>query len=274
MAAFDRHLPCDPWVTPADVRGCCTKVNCADPADPVTDEEIQESIDFASEILYLATAQQFGVCTAELRPCVESECGCYAGWYGGTEVYSANELGYGGMCGCSCCDGYKRIDLGLWPIQSVDSIDIAGTTITDQSLFHIEDYRFLAWTPQAPNYLSRSWPACQDRDRPKGAPNTFTIDVTYGIPVPAAGKRAARLLACEYLALCRGEICALPNGVRGITKQGVQFDMTDPAELRKLGLFGINAVDVFLSFYNPNKLQSAAFVYSPDLATGRLRQWT
>lgn len=275
MAQYLRHLPCQPWTTVADVRACCQTVSCAPAAMPISDDVIQEAIDFASEVLYLATAQIFGTCNAELRPCVESECGCWADWYGGTQVYSANELGQGGACGCSCCDSYKRIDLGLFPIQSVDAIDIGGVTVT-AGTYHVEDFRYLAWTPQAPDYVQRSWPSCQDRDRPKGAPNTFTIDVTYGLPIPAAGKRAARELACDYIAACTSEsdLCSLPNNVRGITKQGVSFDINDPADLLSQGILGIPAVDRFITMYNPKRLQSAAFVWTPDLAYNKLREWT
>lgn len=268
---YEKHLVCEPWVTIQDVKNCCSKINCEDPEDPISDEEIQEAIDVASEILYYATALQFpGFCTEDLRPCVESACGCWSDWYG-TTLYSPSELGRG-CNGCSCCDNYKRLNLGLWPIHSVINVDIEGDTISP-ALYHVEDNRFLVWTPQPPDYDRPSWPACQERDRPTGAPNTFTVTVQYGLRPPPAGKRAARVLACEYIALCRGQNCALPPGVRGITKQGVSIDMTDPSELRQLGLFGIPAVDFFLTTYNPKKIQSAAFAWSPD-SRPNIRQWT
>jgi hypothetical protein len=254
MAAFIDHQACVDWATVAEVRSCCARIDCA----TIPDADIQEAIEIASEILYLASGHQFsGTCTSVVRPCVQGGCGCWDTWFDGDP--------------CSCCRGYRKIDLGLWPITNVVEVDIEGV-ILPASEYAIHNYRYLVRKPVAPLFERTDWPVCQFMDRDPGDPGTFTVTVEHGIAVPAMGRRAARELACEYIALCSGQPCQLPQNVKGITRQGVSFDMTDPTELRDLGLFGIPAVDVFLTTYNPKKLQSASFVWSPDMqSSGNVR---
>lgn len=268
---FTDPLVCQPWTTVEKVEAACCKLDCPSPGD--NDELIEEAIEIASNILYMASGRQFaGTCTEIVRPCVDCACADWDSWYLDTGVAGFTGSFFGR--GCSCCTNYKRIDLGYWPVTDVTEVNIEGTII-DPDLYHVESFRYLVATPVEENdWLPLVWPTCQRMDRPVGAPLTFAVTIEHGQPIPPAGVRAASKLACEWVALCTGQPCSLPDGIKGIQRQGVSFDLEDPTTLRQLGLFGIREVDIFLTVYNPGKLQSPAFAWSPDLDVERSRRWT
>lgn len=251
---YTDHLACAPWTSVAEVRRCCTRIDCSTTVVP--DDAIEEAIEIATELLFAASGRQFsGICTEAVRPCLDCSCPC-----------SWEDI-------CGCCKGYRKLNIGLWPIQRVVEVDIAGT-ILPASAYHLESYRYLVLTPVGPDYERENWPTCQKMDRPKGAPETFTITVEYGVEPPPMGVRAARELACEYISCFNEGPCRLPVGTKNIIRQGVTIDVADAEELATLGMFGIPSVDRFLSVYNPAKLTSSTFVWSPDLSTnGHIRNW-
>jgi hypothetical protein len=111
-----------------------------------------------------------------------------------------------------------------------------------------------------------AWPSCQDLTAADTAPDTFSVQFTYGIDPPAAGVLAAATLACELALACAGsDSCRLPRRVQQITRDGVSMALLDPLTMFDEGRFGIPEVDMFIATYNPKKLQRRASVVSPHL---------
>ena len=221
---------CAPWLEAADLSDCCGSV---DPESPL----IESSILAASEVLYELSGRIFsGTCTGTVRPCGDA-CRC---WYSD--------------CGCNrLAKAFLQRD-----VLSVSEVNIGGE-ILDASAYRLED-----------GFLVRldglGWPCCQDLAAPVGDPDTFSVTVTYGSPVPAVGVEAARVLACELVKSCvPGEVCSLPARVTSISRQGVSMVMLDPMAFLDNGRTGLYAVDLFLSTFNPQALRRPPSVWSPDL---------
>lgn len=243
MAAFTDHLPCAPYVTPAEVLACCPAATDAGilPNDP----RLLEAIEDASLILYYLTGRQFdGTCTETIRPCVP--CGCQGG---------------------GCCCEVNSIDLGLWPITNIVSVwyDGAFQPLTD---FHVDEYHLLVRSnDQDP------WPTCSNLWAERGGPHdnltegfVWEIEVEVGIPVPRPLVRAARDLACALLsASCLGDTCRLPERVTSLSRRGVTMDIGNPLDYLDRGMTGIYSVDLAIKTLNPTRLQSPSFVWSPNL---------
>jgi hypothetical protein len=102
--------------------------------------------------------------------------------------------------------------------------------------------------------------------------HVFEIDVTYGLPVPRMLTRAARQLACELLSGCPESSCDLPELVTSVSRRGMTMEVASPMDLLDKGRTGLYAVDLAISTFNPSGLQSPSFVWSPDMASNRIRK--
>lgn len=241
MASFLDPMPCGPFTTAANVLLCC-EIAQQQGMDE-TDVRLLDAIADASLLLYYWTGRTYGTCSATLRLC--RSCDCVSG---------------------ACCCSVNRLDLGLWPVTSLDRVRIDGV---DQPLanFHIDEFHYLVRSgPQDP------WPYCSNLwAETGGAYDTaddgyvFEVDVTYGIEVPGMLERAARLLACELLNdACAGQ-CKLPERVTSVSRRGLSVEVASTQDLLDRKMTGIYAIDLAIQTLNPNRMQSPSFVWTPQL---------
>jgi hypothetical protein len=250
---------CGAWLTPDDLRECC------DAADGRPDVELELVVQAASEYLYERSARQFrGLCSSVLRPCGEEQpCLSYTGAvapYGGLPGMQGMEVARTEFaCGCV---PLHRIDLGLWPLVTVDRVTQDGVDL-DPSEYRVDAWRYLVRLP-GPGGENPGWPTCQRLDLPATEPGTLEVAATHGRRPPALGFLAARALSCELEKACAGQPCKLPVRTQSVVRQGVSVRTVDPGTL-PAGKTGLEQVDLFLQAYNPKGLQRGAVVWSPDL---------
>lgn len=270
--------PCAPFVDALDL--CCL-VSGATPTDPcisggqpVPQEQIDNALMAASEILWAATGRQFGTCTVTIRPC-RAKCGpCGAT---SSDWFEVRDFGTGfgafpwtpflengvwtnipTVCGCekSCCH-VEGIPLP-YPVCCVDEVKIDGVVL-DPSAYKVQDFKTLV------RIDGGSWPDCQNLAAPDTEPDTFSVTVTYGREVPALIKLAAAELACQFIKVCTKQPCQLPQRMQSMSRDGITVGFIDPMEFLKAGRTGIYIVDLAISQFNPHKLLKQASVYSPDV---------
>lgn len=110
------------------------------------------------------------------------------------------------------------------------------------------------------------WPKCQDRNVESGQVGSWTIDETYGTPVPVGGQIAAGVLWCEYaMALADDDACTLPQRLRTKTVENQTFGFIDPLTFLSQGITGLGGVvDQWIVSVNPNRLQRRARAFRAD----------
>jgi hypothetical protein len=245
MASFLDSLPCGPFTTPENVLLCCTVAQ--EQGLTEADVRLTDAIADASLLLYYWTGRQFGVTQATLRLCRPCNCN-------------------GPLCAC----GVDRIDLGLWPVVSLDKVWMEGAA-QDLTAFHIDEFHYLVRSgPQDP------WPTCTNLWAASGGPHdsyadtyTFEVEVTYGIEVPSLLERATRTLACELLNDACAGTCKLPERVTNVSRRGLSVAVASSIDLLDKNMTGIYSVDLAIKTLNPSRLQSPSFVWSPDLQRNR-----
>lgn len=250
MASFLDPMPCGPYTTASNVLDCCEIAQQQGMTE--SDIRLTDAIADASLLLYYWTGRVYGTQTATLRICRRCDC---TGW-----------------CACTVND----IDLGLWPITSLDRVRIDGV---DQPLsgFHIDEYRYLVRSG-----VQDPWPYCTNQWAETGSTYdsathgyVFEVDITYGIEVPSILERAARTLACELLNdACAGQ-CKLPERVTSVSRRGLSIEVASAQDLLDKRLTGIYSVDLAIVTLNPSRMQSPAFVWTPQLErNGNRRVYT
>lgn len=150
----------------------------------------------------------------------------------------------------------SRIKLRGRPVTQIHAIRTRDGKIIDPSSYYLVDHSTIQAVAGVP------WTPCN-----------IEITYSYGAPVPAAGKMAARTLAMEFAKLWAGDDdCILPQRVTSIARQGVSYTLLDSqdfiAELRT----GVYAIDLFLKSVNPDGAKARSRVFSPD--TPRARRYT
>lgn len=99
-----------------------------------------------------------------------------------------------------------------------------------------------------------------------GARHETRVTYTYGALPPAAGRRAARVLANELLkAYSSDATCRLPDRVTSVSRQGISYTVMDAQDFLKDGRTGLYEVDLFLKAVNPDNARKKPRVFSPDL---------
>jgi hypothetical protein len=248
--------PCAPW----DPIWCCTLPTGA---DAVTGYAIQA----ATEVMWAASAQRFGLCASTLRPCRRE---CASGWqslawpgYGRWPQPMFTERGWinltCGACtgGCSC----TTLEEALLPAPVYDVITVMldGLVMPNTS-YRIDNNRLLVRVDGG------RWPVCQNLAVDDTHPNTWSVTARFGEPVPVLGRQAVGELACEMVKACMGADCRLPANIQSLARQGVslQFpsarDKHTLQEFAERGYFG----GLFIQTYNPQHLQGRPVVYDVD----------
>lgn len=101
-------------------------------------------------------------------------------------------------------------------------------------------------------------------------PCNVEVTYTYGSPIPAAGRMAARTLAIEFAKLWAGDDdCALPQRVTSVSRQGVSYTILDNQDFIQELRTGMYAVDLFIKTVNPDGARRRARVFSVDVPRAR-----
>lgn len=257
--------PCEPW---DPIWGTCL-VNLTTEAQALTGTALAA----ASEILWALTAQRFGLCRVQLRPCrttcVDQQTrGMW--WEFGTYPYPALiagawfNLGCAGCAGsCSCTDLQETMLPG--PVAGISEVTVDGTVLSP-SAYQVHDYRKLVRTDGG------TWPLCNNFTLPTTEAGTWSVTADYGEPVPVTGRIAVGELACEIARSLAGQTCALPSGLQQVTRQGVSMTFNEYTEILDNGLVGLPHSDRFIKMWNPHKLMARGAVYDLDGGTGSYRQ--
>lgn len=252
-----------PWTTVSDVRLVCSAIATTGAAP---DDIVQSAIYTASDLLFVLTGRQFnGPTTTTVRPCRQNNCFSITTYplqsYGGVPSYPDPSAYPPEHCGCA---RLPSIDLGYWPITSIDQVRIDGAVV-DPATYRLDANRYLVRLADAANgYINDGWPSCQYLDRASTEPGTFEVSFTWGVGPPAAGVAAANHLACELSRMVATGVCNIPGRATSVNRQQVSFTMIN-ASMLQTGLTGLWDVDAFIIAYNPDKRRGTTVVWSPDL---------
>lgn len=147
----------------------------------------------------------------------------------------------------------SRIRLRGHFVTEIHAVRNRQGEILDPSSYYLVDHSVLQATEGVP------WTPCN-----------VEVTYTYGSPIPAAGKMAARTLAVEFAKLWSGDDdCALPQRVTSISRQGVSYTLLDSQDFIDDLRTGVYAVDLFLKSVNPDKARRKSRVFSPDVPRAR-----
>jgi hypothetical protein len=235
---------------------------------------------FATDVLWASTGRQFSACTMTVRPCMRSwgswgwfgyNNGSYDGGWGWVPFNWQGEWFNG--CGCGsggpfCCEPrWHTQALLLGPVDSIQNITIDGVTL-DPTAYRVDDGQWLVRTD------GDRWPIHQDLNLDAGAVNTWTVKYLRGVAVPAALLAGAGSLAIQYAKACASDsTCRLNGRITSIVRQGIQTTFVDPTELLKMGLTGLEEVDLLIRSYNPSSLSHRLRLFSPDVEYNRVTTW-
>ena len=149
-----------------------------------------------------------------------------------------------------------RIRLRGRPVTKILTIRNKTGQILDPSSYYLVDHSTIHIKAGTP------WTPCN-----------VEITYMYGIPVPTAGKMAARKLAIEFARLWAGdELCELPQRVTSVSRQGVSYTILDNQEFIDELRTGLYEIDLFLKTVNPDNARRKSKVFSVD--TPRARRYT
>lgn len=233
---------------------------------------------FATDVLWALSGRQFGECPKTVRPCgrkVGQTYRTYGVWTDGYDngaVYPmwtpyVDQGGDWRNCGCGSictCAPSSQVWLpGPIPAGGIAEVRVNNVVVP------AGEYRLdigqdgLYWLV---GQLGRIWPDCQNFDEPAGSANdTFTVTYTPGTPVPAGGKTAAGMLACEFAKLCTGQACALSPAATSVSRDGVSFEILTASDLIDKGYTPLPMVNLWIRSVNPKKRSERPRVWSPDM---------
>ena len=261
-----------PWLNPTDLPAL----------DGLEEADRELVVAAASEMMFNATCQKFiGVCTDVVRP---PSANCVGGflpgtrlgdgslWLGDDGLSTLPESTFGplgmvdGTVVASPVMAHSTIRLPGVPIITVVRVTVDGTDLPDGSWLIVDDRDLVRAD-------GKSWPLWQRLDRAAGQPGTWTIEYTWGIPVPSSGVLAARVLSAELgLSLNQDAACRLPKRLQSITREGLSAVILDPFQFLDKGGFGIYEIDTFINSWNPYHISREAKVLNPDLIAAQPRR--
>ena len=147
----------------------------------------------------------------------------------------------------------SRIRLRGRPVTRIISMRNRLGQILDPSSYYLVDHSTIHVKAGTP------WTPCNTE-----------ITYAYGVPVPTAGKMAARKLAIEFARLWAGdEMCELPQRVTSVSRQGVSYTILDNQEFIDELRTGLYEIDLFLKTVNPDNARRKSKVFSPDQPRAR-----
>jgi hypothetical protein len=147
----------------------------------------------------------------------------------------------------------SRVKLRGRPVTRIITIRNRNGVILDPSTYYLVDHSTIHIKAGTP------WTPCN-----------VEITYAYGIPVPTAGKMAARKLAIEFARLWAGdEMCELPQRVTSVSRQGVSYTILDNQEFIDELRTGLYEIDLFLKVVNPDNARRKSKVFSVDQPRAR-----
>jgi hypothetical protein len=147
----------------------------------------------------------------------------------------------------------SRLKLRGRPVTRIISIRNSTGKILDPSGYYLVDHSTIHIKAGTP------WTPCN-----------VEITYAYGMPVPTAGKMAARKLAIEFARLWSGdEGCELPQRVTSVSRQGVSYTILDNQEFIDELRTGLYEIDLFLKVTNPDNARRKSKVFSVDRPRAR-----
>jgi len=220
----------------------------------------------ATDVLWRLTAGQYGLCEEVIRPCrrgcdeePDRERRTLSPILAKGRWYNRPGCGYGGKS-CSCTRLCELILPG--PVHDVIKVRQNGQVIP-KSCYTL--YR----TPTAGRLVrtgDQCWPDCQDLRRPDTEPDTLSVRYLRGLPVPAAGQRAAGQLACEVYKQCTNTGgCALPAGTKTVVREGLTYNIVPPEGWAQTLQAHLPQVWAWVELVNPHRVQQFASVFSLDV---------
>lgn len=256
--------PCEPW----------EPIWCG-PLPTGAEAVTGDAIQMASEVLFQAGGQRFGLCQVKIRPCRDD---CADGWLGfndwwpgvGNTVssngggprpwwvngtwYNVCSSGCGGTCSCT------TIDQALLPAPTREVVEVRlDGQVMDSSRYRVDENRLLVRTD------GQLWPLCQDMAAGDDQPGTWSVTITVGEDVPLLARRALGELAMEFVKECLGDDCLIPYEITSLSRQGVNISFGSPSATKTIvGEMGLRMVDLYLATYNPSNLQHKGKTYDVD----------
>lgn len=147
----------------------------------------------------------------------------------------------------------SRIRLRGRPVTRIITIRNKNGVVLDPSSYYLVDHSTIQIKAGTP------WTPCN-----------VEITYAYGVPVPTAGKMAARKLAIEFARLWSGdEMCELPQRVTSVSRQGVSYTILDNQEFIDELRTGLYEIDLFLKVVNPDNARRKSKVFSVDTPRAR-----
>jgi len=249
---------------------------------PISAAEVSgHAVQMATEILWARSGMRFDQCALTIRPCRQDcfEAGGWGGfwWQLGT-MYPQPALirgnWYNLTCGncsgdCSCSTVSEILLPG--PVTAVNSVKVDGVAL-DSSAYRLDDWRKLV------RLDGELWPLCNDLNLADTEESTWSVNLTYGTPVPTSGRMAVGELAYQLILACLGDSCCLlPYNVQQVARQGVTIKYPAVSELfgmdqsgRVVNRIGLQYCDLFLDAFNPYGLRQASQVYRVDANNPRI----
>lgn len=239
--------------------------------DPIVVAQMERAEALAWTMLATLTADQIGVCPVTVRPCAAS-CSSDGTWttaparggFGSPAGRPAilnpwiNQQGaWVNGCGCKSsgdcgCSALSEIILP-GPVGKVEEVWLFGRAL--------EPYEYRVDNASRLVMLIRgeSWPTCQDLQQDAHGEDAFSVTYYRGAAPSAPVLVAVGALAGEIYKDCIGAPCALPAGLRSISRDGITADFEAPD-----GLTGIREVDIVIQRLNPHLLKTRPRISSPD----------
>lgn len=230
--------PCTPLVTADDLCGDCGKLDLND-ADNFALFEAMLAI--ASERVVMATRGRFtGCCTATIRVGADRSV-CDGALV--PELAAQLDPGYEALpllvdgspapvflnCwGPAGREGRRSIHLPYLPVRDVLEVTVGGELL-DPAAYYVEPGTNLLRLTDGTD-----WPNAD-------------IDIVFrhGYDLPPSGRPLVAMYACELAKRCTGAPCELPEGIKVLSRPGVQFgdEVVIDTEYRREGLTGYRPLD-------------------------------
>jgi len=147
----------------------------------------------------------------------------------------------------------SRIRLRGRPVTKIHSIRNRTGSVIDPANYYLVEHSTIHIKAGTP------WTPCNTE-----------VTYSYGTPVPAIGKMAARTLAIEFIKLWSDDdTCALPQRVTSVARQGVSYTILDQQEFIQEMRTGMYVIDLFIKTVNPDGARRKSKVFSPDQPRAR-----
>lgn len=147
----------------------------------------------------------------------------------------------------------SRIRLRGRPVTKIHAIRNRTGSVIDPANYYLVEHSTIHIKAGTP------WTPCNTE-----------VTYSYGTPVPAIGKMAARTLAIEFIKLWSDdETCALPQRVTSVARQGVSYTILDQQDFIQEMRTGMYVIDLFIKTVNPDGARRKSKVFSPDQPRAR-----